>query len=568
MNYPKIKGSLIILLWVDILAMYAMYMMMAYLTNVWKLGFTRAAAIVNVFWGVTTILPLPLAFLVETITGNYWMLLLSSFSYSAGLGFLAMSTPPVLGRTMGRCREYNQECIGQGQRILFYTALPLIAFGMSGHMTCWNSFMAEQFIRVEGEVEDEDEFDNAERTFWKFFYSVLATIVLTFVAVLGLPYIKPWSIRFGIPAICTLVATLLFFSGSCSYKYFSPLGCPLTVFFRVFVAAVSKLFYRIPRDPKELFEVNHPQLYVIPHTKSLRCLDKAAVVIPTKPLEEQAENPWRLCTVTEVEETKTIIRMIPVWMTFILCGVVNAIGFTYFVEQLDHLDHKVGRLKLPSVALLWFFDQTQNQIAKLYVMLANRLAQSGSIKFAPPLGIAVSMILAILCCITAAKVEDRRLGVVQRHGLVEKPDETVPMTMFWLLPQFVLLGASTGIFNYSALCFFVDQSPVSTRRYLPFMISAVFGVGILGSVVSVFVAGKVSERGGKRNWFQHDLNGSRLDKYYWSLAWLMAVNLVVFVVVAIFYRYKESELQDLGGGDFGGIDEGYDENSKCCCCLC
>ncbi|XP_057808098.1 protein NRT1/ PTR FAMILY 5.5-like [Salvia miltiorrhiza] len=553
-------ARVIVLLWVDILAIYAMYVMMAYLTNVWKLGFTRAAAIVNVFWGVVAILPLFLAFLVETLTGNYWMLLLSSFSYSAGLGFLAMSTPPVLGRTMGTCREYKAECIGQGQKVLFYTALPLIAFGMSGHLTSWNSFMAEQFVRVEGEDDDD------ERTFWKFFYSIFATIVLTFVAVLGLPYIKPWSVRFGIPAICTLVATLLFFSGSCSYKYFKPPGSPLTKFFRVFAAAVSKLFCRIPRDPKELFELNHPQLYVIPHTKSLRCLDKAAIVRPTKPLEEQAQNLWRLCTVTEVEETKTILRMVPVWTTFILCGVVNAIGFTYFVEQLDHLDHKVGRLKLPSVALLWFFDQTQNQIAKLYAMLANRLARSGSIKFAPPLGIAVSMTLAILCCVTAAKVEARRLGVVRAHGLVEKPDATVPMSMFWLLPQFVLLGASTGIFNYSALCFFVDQAPASTRPYLPFMISAVFGVGILGSVASVFVVGKVSERGGKRSWFQHDLNGSRMDKYYWTLAWLMAVNLGVFVVVAMLYRYKESELQELGGADFGGIDESFDENSKCWCC--
>ncbi|KAL1549161.1 hypothetical protein AAHA92_17295 [Salvia divinorum] len=108
-----------------------------------------------------------------------------------------MSTPPVMGRIMGSCREYNPRCIGQGQSILFYTALPLTAFGMSGHMTCWNLFMAEQFIRVEGEDED-----------------------------------------------------------------------------------------GILRDPKELFEVNRPQVYVIPHIKSLRCLDKAAVVIPTKPLEE------------------------------------------------------------------------------------------------------------------------------------------------------------------------------------------------------------------------------------------------------------------------------------------
>lgn len=272
---------------------------------------------------------------------------------------------------------------------------------------------------------------------------------------------------------------------------------------------------------------------------------------------------------TEVEETKTIIRMIPVWMTFILCGVVSAIGFTYFVEQLDHLNHKVGSLKLPSVALLWFFDQTQNQCAKLYAKFANSLAQSGSRKFAPSLGIAVSMILAILCCITAAKVENRRLGVVQKHGLVDKPDETVPMTMFWLLPQFLLLGAFSGIFKYSAISFFIDQSPVSTQRYLPFFISAVIGIGILGSVLSVFVVGKISEKGGKTNWFQHDLNGSRVDKYYWTLAWLMGINLVIFVVVALFYRYKESVLADQRGAEFGEINEAYDDDSKgllCCCC--
>ncbi|KAI3474190.1 hypothetical protein Pfo_028978 [Paulownia fortunei] len=68
-------GRVVVLLWVDILAMYAMYVMMAYLTNVWKLDFTHAAAIVNVFWGVVTVLPLLLAFIVDTIMGNYWMLL-------------------------------------------------------------------------------------------------------------------------------------------------------------------------------------------------------------------------------------------------------------------------------------------------------------------------------------------------------------------------------------------------------------------------------------------------------------------------------------------------------------
>ncbi|KAL2500551.1 Protein NRT1/PTR FAMILY 5.5 [Forsythia ovata] len=176
------------------------------------------------------------------------------------------------------------------------------------------------------------------------------------------------------------------------------------------------------------------------------------------------------------------------------------------------------------------------------------------------------MIFAILCCITAAKVENRRLGVVQKHGLIDKPDETVPMTMFWLLPQFLLLAALDGIFECSAVMFFIGQSPLSTRRYLPLFVSGVFGVGVLGSVLSVYVTGKISERGGKLNWFQHTLNRSRLDKYYWTLAWLAAINLVIFIVVAIFYRYKESELQDLGAPEFGETDEPFDDNAKCCCC--
>ncbi|XP_051131172.1 protein NRT1/ PTR FAMILY 5.5-like [Andrographis paniculata] len=554
-------GRVVVLLWADILAVYSLYIMMTYLTDVWGVGFTHAAAIVNMFWGVVTVSPLFVGYVTETLLGNYLTLLLSSIAYSAGLGFLTMSTPPVLADSLGTCSDYKADCIGHGQKALFYAALPLIAFGMVGHLTSMNQFLAEQ-------LSDEDHDNLHIGIFWRFFSGILAVIIVTFVAVFALPYIKPWSLRFGIPAICSLVATLLFISGSCSYNYFRPAGSPLTMFVRVFAAAGSKLFYRTPKDPNDLYEIQNPQLYVVPHTRSLRCLDKAAILIPTKPHEEQENNIWRLCRVTEVEETKTILRMIPVWMTFILCGVISSIGFTYFIEQLNHMNHKVGRLKVPIVVFLLFFEQAQNVFATLYLKLANVLSQNGFKKFAPPIGILISMILAILCCITAAKVENRRLGVVQRHGLVDKPDETVPMTMFWLLPQFVLLGGFQGVFTCSAVYFFVDQSPKSVEGYLPHFIIGVSGLGFLGDVLLVFVVGKVSERGGKRNWFQHNLNGSRLDKYFWTLSWLMAVNLVIFVVVAILYRYQESELEELESPEFGGMDEGYDDNARCCSGFC
>ena len=56
--------------------------MMPYLTTVWNLNITRAAAIVNVFYGVVSIMPIGMAFLVDAFIGDYWMLLLSSLAYS------------------------------------------------------------------------------------------------------------------------------------------------------------------------------------------------------------------------------------------------------------------------------------------------------------------------------------------------------------------------------------------------------------------------------------------------------------------------------------------------------
>ncbi|KAL5740433.1 hypothetical protein ACOSQ2_029613 [Xanthoceras sorbifolium] len=548
-----------VLMWADILAVYAMWMMMTYLTNVWKLGFTHAAAIVNFFWGIVLMMPLALQFLVDTIIGNYWMLLLSSFAYSAGLGFLTMSTPPVLSGAMGTCSEYKPECIGEGQEILFYTALALIAFGLSGHLTSLGSFMGEQMTESGTE-------DISGRSFWVFFLSLFGVILVPIIAAIALPYIKPWTLRFGIPAICTVVATLIFLAGSCSYNYLKPQGSSLTTVFRVFVASTSKLFYRRPRDPSELYERQDYDLYSQSHTRGLRCLDKAAILLPDQSLEQQEANRWRLCRVTEVEATKSLLRMIPICMTFIVMGVVSSIGLSYFIEQADHLNPKVGRVTVPLPILLWLYDSAKSQFTAVYVKFTNLLNELGYRKYAPVTGIAIAMILAILCCITAAKVEARRLGIVRIHNLVDKPEDKIPMSMFWLLPQFLLLGSFDGVSQTSVASFLMDQFPPLMYRYVVHIAIGIFGVGTMGGVLSVYVVGMVSERGGRPSWFQHTLNKSRLDNYYWTLAALTAANLVVFVLVAIWYAYRDGELEELEAPEFEETGEPFDDNSKCCCC--
>ena len=233
-----------------------------------------------------------------------------------------------------------------------------------------------------------------------------------------------------------------------------------------------------------------------------------------------------------------VICMIPMWMTFIMCGVVISIGNTYFLEQATNMNRKVGKLKVPLPILKFFYDLVKDHFKSLYVKVTKKVIPG---KYVPPYGIIVAMLFSILCCITAAKVETRRLDVIRSHGLLDKPDDSnvkIPMSMFWLLPQFLLLGAVDGMSNFSIDQFFTNQAPASMGRYLKIFSHGVIGAGTVGSVLSVYVVGKVSERGGRPSWFQGTLN-SRLDNYYWTLTVLSSINLILYVLVAWWYTCRD-----------------------------
>jgi peptide/histidine transporter 3/4 len=76
------SSSIAVLSWADSLAWYAMSVMMTYLTNVWKLDLTHAAAIVNVSSGAANILPIAMSVLADTFLGHYCIILLANIAYS------------------------------------------------------------------------------------------------------------------------------------------------------------------------------------------------------------------------------------------------------------------------------------------------------------------------------------------------------------------------------------------------------------------------------------------------------------------------------------------------------
>ena len=71
-----------VLSWAFTVAWFTLWMLMIYLTKEMKLKFTDAAAIVNVFAGVSAVAHLGMQFLVDAFIGRFWMLCLSTLAFS------------------------------------------------------------------------------------------------------------------------------------------------------------------------------------------------------------------------------------------------------------------------------------------------------------------------------------------------------------------------------------------------------------------------------------------------------------------------------------------------------
>jgi peptide/histidine transporter 3/4 len=149
--------------------------------------------------------------------------------------------------------------------------------------------------------------------------------------------------------------------------------------------------------------------------------------------------------------------------------------------------------------------------------------------------IGIGMFLSVVYMVTAALIENKRIHVAKAHDLLNSPRSVIPLSVFWLTPQFVLMGIA-GVFTLVGMQeYFYDQVPDSMRSLGIALSESVPGVAsFLGSVLITIV-----ERASKGRWIVNNLNRSRLDYFYWLLAILDTINLSHYIYLAKNYKYKK-----------------------------
>ncbi|KAG2326509.1 hypothetical protein Bca4012_035466 [Brassica carinata] len=504
--------------------------LVVYLTTILHQDLKTAIRNANYWAGVTTLMPLLGGFVADAYLGRYTTVLVATTVYLMGLVLLTMSwfIPGLKPCHQEVCVEPRK-----AHEIAFFIAIYLISIGTGGHKPSLESFGADQFD--EGHAEER----KMKMSYFNWWSAGLCAGILTAVTVIV--FIEDrvgWGVSSLILTAVMTISLLIFLVGKPFYRYRKPLGSPLTPMLQVFVAAIAKRKLPYPSDPSLLHEVSKAEFSngrLLSHTTHVKFLDKAAIIEDNTPQALQKQSPWRLATLTKVEETKLIINMIPIWLSVLVFGICAAQATTFFIKQATVMDRHISgknSFTIPAASIYCLTALTLIMYVTVYDKLLvpflrrNTQNQRG-INILQRVGI--GMFFAVITMIIAALVEKKRLHRSQHN---------TPMSVFWLAPQFIVLGVAEGFTLVGLQEYFYDQVPDSMRSLgIAFYLSVLGAGSFLNNLLITVVDSLADDFSGKR-WFGKNLNSSRLDWFYWLLAGLTGANICVFMIVAKRFPYK------------------------------
>ncbi|XP_057967220.1 protein NRT1/ PTR FAMILY 6.2 [Malania oleifera] len=513
--------------------------LVTYLGGTMHLPSAISANIVTDFMGTSFLLCLLGGFLADSFLGRFKTIAIFAMIQTLGTCMLAISMklpqlrPPPCDKSNAThtCKQANEFQMG-----ILYMTLYLIALGTGGLKSSVSGFGTDQF-------DEKDEKEKAQMThFFNRFFFFISTGTL--MAVTVLVYIqdevgRSWA--YGICSVSMFIAILVFLSGTKRYRYKRSLGSPIVPIFQVIVAAIGKRKMELPFNVNSLYE-DSLEATRIQHTNQLRSLDKAAIVAKGD-FEKNAgstPNPWKLCSVTRVEEVKMMARLLPIWATTIMFWTTYAQMITFSVEQASTMERSISNFQIPAGSLTVFF------VAAILITLAvyDRFIMpiwkkwKGKPGFSSLQRIAIGLILSTVGMAAAALAEAKRLTVARATSTTTT---TLPISVFLLIPQFFLVGAGEAFIYTGQLDFFITQSPKGMKTVSTGLFLTTLSLGFFLSSFLVSVVKRVTGSDGGRGWLADNINYGRLDCFYGLLAILSFINYVIFFVFSMWYKPRKPQ---------------------------
>ncbi|TQD81268.1 hypothetical protein C1H46_033200 [Malus baccata] len=506
-----------------------------YLTDVLDQPLATAAENVNTWLGVSSVFPVVGAFLADSYFGRFKTIVFSVTIYFLGMVLLTLSVSVIPS---------------QSRRTMFFVALYILSVAQGGQKPCVQTFAADQFD------ENTPEEIKVKSSFFNWWY--LGLVFGATSATLGVVYLQDnvgWGLGFGILAGVLVLSLVSFLVGTKRYRKQRPPGSPFTTVAQVLVAAARKwhvietlncegVYYGDEKGEAMLQRQSQP--LVLARTNQLRCLDKA-MIIDEQDASTKTRNPWRLCSLNQVEEVKLVLRLIPIWLSCLMFGVIQAQLHTFFTKQSSTTIRSIGpHFQVPAASLQGLVGIAILIAVPIYdrvfvPVVRKHTGHPSGITVLQRIGI--GLVLSILLMVVSALVEAKRLNIAKDYNLIDKPKAIIPMRVWWLLPQYLILGLADAFTTVGLQELFYDQMPEQMRSMGAAASMSVVGVGSFTSNWIISAVELITSRNGNK-WLGDNINRAHLDYFYWVLAVLSTLNFCVYGVIASAFVYKKVERED------------------------
>ncbi|XP_022947157.1 protein NRT1/ PTR FAMILY 6.4-like isoform X2 [Cucurbita moschata] len=491
------------------------------------LSSAKSATIVTNFLGALNLLGLLGGFLADAKLGRF--LTVATFASITAVGVILLTLATTIpGMRPPHCdisstRQLHQ-CIAAngGQLAMLYAALYTIALGGGGIKSNVSGFRSDQF-----DVNDPKE-EKAMLFFFNRFYFAIS--IGSLFAVIVLVYVQDnvgrgWG--YGISGGTMVIAVIVLVCGTTFYRFKKPRGSPLTVIWRVLLLAWKKRSLPHPVNPRFL---NDYQNAKVPYTYRFMCLDKAAILDEVAAINQNRYNPWIVSTVTEVEEVKMVLKLLPIWSTGILFWTIYSQTTTFTVEQASFMDRKVGKFVIPAGSMSAFLFiailLVTSMNEKLFIPIARKLTHNVQ-GLTSLQRIGIGLVFSIFGMVAAGVVEkERRAFAVGQNTLI---------SVFWLIPQFFLVGAGEAFAYVGQLEFFIREAPERMKSMSTGLFLSTLSMGFFASSLLVTIVENVTNK----QWLKSNLNKGNLNYFYWLLAVLGLLNFLFFLLLARKHQYKD-----------------------------
>ncbi|XP_015690739.2 protein NRT1/ PTR FAMILY 2.13-like [Oryza brachyantha] len=286
---------------------------------------------------------------------------------------------------------------------------------------------------------------------------------------------------------------------------------------------------------------NYMYSHSLMHVTHLRFLNRAAIIRNGDiNADGSARNSWELCNIQQIEEVKCLIRIVPIYVSGVLCFVALAQQFTYIILQTFTMDCHFGmHFEIPagsvvsiSLIALTIFIPIYDRIL---VPIARRFTgvESG-ITLLQRQGI--GLVISSISMVVAGLVEHKRRNSALSNGGIS------PMSVMWLAPQLVLMGIAEAFNAVGQIEFYNKQFPENMQT----LAGSLFFCTIAGanylSTAMVNIMRRVTTRDGQSSWLTDDINLGKLDYFFYFIALMGVLNLIYFLICSHYYQYKVMSL--------------------------